>query len=81
MNYADQVKAPLLLVHGKNDPRCPVTESTNFADALRKHGYKEGVDFELDIPDDEGHLGLFDIEKRIRNLEINLDFIKRHLLS
>lgn len=79
LTHAENMKAPLLLVHGKNDPRCPVTESTNFADELNKHGFKEGEDYEMTIFEDEGHGGLSDITFRIRTFELLVDFLDRKL--
>lgn len=79
LTYAENMKAPLLLVHGKNDPRCPVTETTNFTDELNKHGFKEGEDYEMTIFEDEGHGGLSDITFRIRTFELLVDFLDRKL--
>lgn len=37
-NQADRIRAPLLIVQGKNDPRVPVTEAERMRDAMRSHG-------------------------------------------
>ncbi len=37
-NQADRIRAPLLIVQGKNDPRVPVTEAERMRDAVRSHG-------------------------------------------
>jgi dipeptidyl aminopeptidase/acylaminoacyl peptidase len=42
VTYADNVAAPLLLVHGVNDRRVPVSQARIFRDALDEHGYEEG---------------------------------------
>jgi dipeptidyl aminopeptidase/acylaminoacyl peptidase len=36
ISHVDRVRAPLLLLHGENDNRVPVTESRQMADALRR---------------------------------------------
>jgi dipeptidyl aminopeptidase/acylaminoacyl peptidase len=47
----DRIQAPLLVVHGKNDPRVPVGEAAQIAEALQKRGRP----VELLVFDDEGH--------------------------
>ncbi|MEZ4495685.1 MAG: alpha/beta fold hydrolase [Thermomicrobiales bacterium] len=47
----DQVVAPLLIFHGREDPRVPVYESEQMAEALQARG----VDVGLTIFEDEGH--------------------------
>jgi dipeptidyl aminopeptidase/acylaminoacyl peptidase len=49
--FLDQVKAPVQLICGENDPRCPASESTQARDRLRKLGKQ--VDFHLYLG--EGH--------------------------
>ena len=38
VNNADRIKAPLFVVHGKNDPRVPYTEAEQIVTAARKNG-------------------------------------------
>jgi dipeptidyl aminopeptidase/acylaminoacyl peptidase len=54
------VRAPLLAVHGANDPRDPVTETDQFVAALRERGIP--VEY-LRFPD-EGH-GIRKLSNRI----------------
>lgn len=65
INFADNVRTKLLMVHGANDPRCPVEQSRLFRDRLLKLGRSAGVDFEYIEFTDEGH-GSTDIEQRMR---------------
>ena len=51
MTYIDKIKTPLLIFHGANDPRVPVTETEQIAAALKKRDIP--VDFTV-FPD-EGH--------------------------
>ena len=37
-NQAERIKAPLLIVQGRNDPRVPVTEAERMRDAVRAKG-------------------------------------------
>lgn len=50
-NHADQIRAPLLIIQGKNDPRVPVTEAERMRDAVRAQG---GTVWYL-MAKDEGH--------------------------
>ena len=51
INFVDQIKAPLLLLAGANDARCPVSEAQQVAAAIKKNG---GF-VQLKIYEDEGH--------------------------
>jgi dipeptidyl aminopeptidase/acylaminoacyl peptidase len=51
INFVDRIKAPLILIAGGNDPRCPHTEAQQVADAIKKRG---GT-VQLKIYEDEGH--------------------------
>jgi dipeptidyl aminopeptidase/acylaminoacyl peptidase len=51
MNNIDKIKKPMFVIAGKNDPRVPVSESQQIADALKK----EGTPVWLLIAKDEGH--------------------------
>jgi dipeptidyl aminopeptidase/acylaminoacyl peptidase len=78
INFAANVRAKLLIVHGANDPRCPVEQSRLFRDRLRELGRIEGVDFEYVEFTDEGH-GSTDIEHRIRTYHLLADYMQRQL--
>src|SRR4030088_2274092 len=38
INFIDQIKAPLLLLAGGHDPRCPKSETQQVVDAIKKRG-------------------------------------------
>ena len=78
INFADRLQAKLLMVHGVNDPRCPVEQSRIFRDRLVELGRREGVDFEYVELADEGH-GSNDIEQKIRTFRILADYLDRVL--
>jgi dipeptidyl aminopeptidase/acylaminoacyl peptidase len=79
LNFAKNLRCPLLIIHGVNDPRCPVEESRQFRDKLLKLGKKEGVDFEYVEFGDEGHGAYTDISMRTRTLRLIIDFFNRKL--
>ena len=78
IEFADQLKAKLLMVHGVNDPRCPVEQSQVFRDRLLELGRKEGEDFEYVELTEEGH-GSSDIQQKIRTFRILADYLERVL--
>ncbi len=51
MNNIEKIKKPMFVIAGKNDPRVPVSESQQIADALKK----QGTAVWLLIARDEGH--------------------------
>jgi len=51
MRSVDKMRAPVILVHGENDPRVPVSEARQLAAALQERG----VRCELVVYPDEGH--------------------------
>ena len=70
----DGMRAPLMLVHGANDPRVPVGEARQLHALLQARG----VECELLIYDDEGH----GLAKRVNRLDAYprmFDFLRRHL--
>src|SRR5205814_2335078 len=78
VEFADQMRTKLLMVHGVNDPRCPVSQSRIFRDKLIALGKREGEDFEYVELDDEGH-GSADIQQKIRTFTILADYLERVL--
>ena len=78
VNYAGNVDAPLLIVHGVNDPRVPVSQARILRDALDDAGFEEGIDYEYEELGEEGH-GSGDIDQKIRSLELLDDFLDRRI--
>ena len=58
--HVDAVRAPLFMIHGRNDPRVPLSEAEDMAAHLRARG----VRCELIVYDDEGH-GLARLANRL----------------
>ena len=78
IEFADRLRAKMLIVHGVNDPRCPVEQSRIFRDRLVELGRKEGEDFEYVELHDEGH-GSTDIEQKIRTFDLLAGYLERVL--
>ncbi|HEX4603857.1 MAG TPA: S9 family peptidase, partial [Candidatus Angelobacter sp.] len=72
--FADQIKAPLLLLAGGNDPRCPKTEAEQVAQAVKKRG---GV-VELKVYENEGH-GFTKLENQIDAYTRIAEFLKKYV--
>jgi dipeptidyl aminopeptidase/acylaminoacyl peptidase len=73
ITYADRVQAPVLLLVGDNDTRCPLRQVLNYAEALRSLGKPVELD-----RFDAGH-GALVTDERIRQTEVILDFAARHV--
>jgi dipeptidyl aminopeptidase/acylaminoacyl peptidase len=69
--FVDQIKAPLLLLAGGNDPRCPKEEAQQIVDAVKKRG---GV-AEYKVYENEGH-GFARVENQIDAYRRVSDFLK-----
>jgi dipeptidyl aminopeptidase/acylaminoacyl peptidase len=74
INYIDQIKAPLLLLAGGHDPRCPKSETQQVVDAIKKRGGT--VDYK--IYENEGH-GFARVENQIDAYKRVADFLLAHV--
>lgn len=74
IHRVDQIRAPLLVIHGRNDPRVPLGEAEQIVSALRGRGR----DVELLVFDDEGH-GLVKRPNRISGYDAVGRFLDRAL--
>src|SRR6058998_56287 len=72
--FADKIRAPLLLLAGKNDIRCPVEETMQMAEAARKNG----VTVEVKVYEDEGH-GFVRRENEIDSIKRSAKFLETHV--
>jgi dienelactone hydrolase len=73
MTYVDRAVAPVLVIAGEQDPRCPIEGITPWVDALRSRGVS--VDVHL-YP--EGHHAS-SVSQRVHHMELILDFFRRYL--
>jgi dipeptidyl aminopeptidase/acylaminoacyl peptidase len=74
IHKVDQIQAPLLVVHGANDPRVPVTEADRIVELLQKRDHP--VEY-LRYPD-EGHK-ISKLGNRIDSFTEMAGFLDRHL--
>lgn len=79
VNFADKMTAKLLILHGINDPRCPISQARIFRDKLVELGKEEGKDFEYIEYGEVGHGGFGDIATRKKSIHAMTDFFKRSL--
>ena len=73
MIYVDRATAPVLVIAGEHDPRCPIEGITPWVDALRERGVP--VDVHLYAA---GHHAN-DVEEQVRQMQLILDFFGRHV--
>jgi dipeptidyl aminopeptidase/acylaminoacyl peptidase len=80
VNHVENIQAPIYIIHGVNDPRCPISQARLFRDALEDQGLEAGEDgdFEYTELGEEGH-GSTDIDQKIRSFELLADFLDRRL--
>ncbi|HLW84157.1 MAG TPA: S9 family peptidase [Candidatus Sulfotelmatobacter sp.] len=74
INFIDQIKAPLMLLAGGHDPRCPKSETQQVVDAIKKRG---GT-VEYKIYDNEGH-GFARVENQIDAYQRVANFLLAHV--
>ena len=79
INFVENMTANLLILHGTNDPRCPISQARIFKDKLIELGKEEGKDFEYVEYEEVGHGGFGDIETRKKSVRVMTDFFKRAL--
>jgi dipeptidyl aminopeptidase/acylaminoacyl peptidase len=70
INFIEKIKAPLLLLAGGHDPRCPKSETLQVVDAIRKRG--GSVDYK--IYENEGH-GFARVDNQIDAYKRIADFL------
>jgi dienelactone hydrolase len=73
LTYVQDVQAPVLVLAGANDPRCPIRQIENWLTAAADLG-KEVEVYRFDA----GH-GSLVVEERIRQMRAELTFVARHL--
>jgi dipeptidyl aminopeptidase/acylaminoacyl peptidase len=76
LERVEQIRAPLFLIHGANDPRVPLSEAEQIHAALTGRGR----DCQLLVYDDEGH-GLAKRANRLDAVPQAVKFLARHLTA
>ena len=75
ITYVDDIKAPLLVIQGANDPRVVKPESDQMVDRLRELGRE--VDYM--VFEDEGH-GFSKVSNSLKALRASAKWFEKHLL-
>ena len=70
LTYVDQVRSPVLVLAGENDPRCPIRQIDNYLAALAAQGRAYAV-----YRYDAGH-GSMVVAERLRQLACEIDFVR-----
>jgi dipeptidyl aminopeptidase/acylaminoacyl peptidase len=76
MNNIEKIRKPMFVIAGKNDPRVPVSESQQIADALKR----QGTPVWLLIAKDEGH-GYRKKANQDFQFYATVEFLQRYLLK
>ena len=76
VHKADRITAPLLVVHGVNDPRVPKFETDQIVGALNRRG----VAVRYVLFDDEGH-GIVKLKNRLIAYGAIIEFLEEHLAA
>lgn len=78
IRYAENLDATLLMLHGVNDRRVPVSQARLFRDRLTELGYEADEEFEYVELGAEGHAST-DAAQKQRLFELLADFLDRRL--
>ncbi|HWO71761.1 MAG TPA: prolyl oligopeptidase family serine peptidase [Actinomycetota bacterium] len=73
ITYVDRVKAPVLVLAGENDSRCPIRQIDRYVEALRARGGEVEV-----YRYTTGHSS-FLVDERVRQMRAKLEFVLRHV--
>jgi len=73
MTYVADVRAPVLMIAGEHDSRCPLGQVMVYAHALRARGR------EVDVHLYPGGHHANEVDEQIAHVELMLDFLRRHL--
>ncbi len=73
ITYIEKVRAPMLLLVGQNDPRCPSRSVDVYVERLRQLG-KPYEEYRYDA----GH-GSLVIDEQLKQVGMELDFVAKHL--
>jgi len=70
----DNISAPLMVIHGRNDPRVPISEAEQMVASLQKRG----VEVPFLVYEDEGH-GIVKLHNRLHCYAQVAAFLRKHL--
>lgn len=76
ITYVDNIRTPLFVIQGANDPRVVQAESDQIVERLRERG----VEVRYDVYEDEGH-GFTKRENELKAFRDMANFLEEHLLA
>ena len=76
ITHIDNIRAPLLVIQGANDPRVVKAESDQMVEQMRA----KGLEVEYYVDDKSGH-GPTNREERNKWIKMSAEFLEKHLLS
>jgi dipeptidyl aminopeptidase/acylaminoacyl peptidase len=74
INHIDKITAPLMVVHGANDPRVPLSEAEQMVEALKARD----IPVEFIVLEDEGH-GIVKYRNKKVVYPAIVEFLEKHL--
>lgn len=74
LNHIEKIKVPVMVIHGANDPRVPLSEAEQLVAALEARG----IETEFLVFEDEGH-GLVKLANKLVAYPAIVDFLDRQL--
>ncbi len=74
LSKVDNIKIPMLIAHGANDPRVKLSETEQIVDAMKA----KGIEHQLMVFEDEGH-GFAKPENRLKFYDVAEKFLAKHL--
>ncbi len=74
LSKVDDIKIPMLIAHGANDPRVKLAETEQIVEAMKA----KGIDHDLMVFEDEGH-GFAKPENRLKFYDVAEKFLAKHL--
>lgn len=75
INFADEVRAPVLFIIGENDSRCPLRQAMAYVDRLAERGHPHEL-----YRFSTGHSS-FDIDEDVHQVGMVLEFLRRTVLN
>lgn len=78
ITHVENMERPIFIIHGTNDPRCPISQARLFKEKLEERGWEEGTEFEYCELEGEGH-GSKDINHKIRTYRLMADYFEERL--
>lgn len=76
INHVDRIRVPLIVIHGANDPRVPLSEAEQLVAALEARG----IPVEFLVLEDEGH-GVVKLKNKLVAYPAIVTFLERYVVG